>query len=153
MLPANSFRANVAAAIRNSQGQFLALERSDRPGIWQFPQGGIGVEEEPIDGIFREIREEIGLNADHLSLIAVSRRWFAYELPRERWESKFGRGQVQKWFLMEFIGKDEDIRSGLIGRLDFKCWEWVQPTVILGRVEFFKYDLYQDVFDEFGVRY
>ena len=35
------YRKNVLAVIIDSNNQILVGERSDRPGVWQMPQGGI----------------------------------------------------------------------------------------------------------------
>ena len=35
------YRPNVAAIIVNGDGNLLICERSNVPGAWQFPQGGV----------------------------------------------------------------------------------------------------------------
>src|SRR5258708_28575395 len=58
------FRPNVAAIVRRSNGRILVGERSDRPGCWQFPQGGIKNSETPEQALQRELQEEISLPPD-----------------------------------------------------------------------------------------
>jgi len=55
------YRPNVALLLRDSSGRLLVCERSDWPGSWQFPQGGIANGESPLEALWREAREEIGL--------------------------------------------------------------------------------------------
>ncbi len=46
-MPSANFRAGVVAVVTNSRDEVLAFERSDVPGAWQLPQGGIDVGETP----------------------------------------------------------------------------------------------------------
>ena len=60
------FRAGTAAVIIDEKGLVLAFERSDIPGSWQLPQGGLHKGEEPIEGVLREILEETGIESERL---------------------------------------------------------------------------------------
>ena len=62
------FRAGVVAVVTNSRGQIMAFERSDVPGAWQLPQGGINVGEDVGDAAWRELFEETGLGPDQVEL-------------------------------------------------------------------------------------
>ena len=75
------FRAGAGAVILNDQGEVLAFERRDTPGSWQFPQGGLDPNEEPLDAVFREVEEETGIKKKHLQLITTKSKLLAYELP------------------------------------------------------------------------
>lgn len=94
------FRANVGVAIVRDDGRVLVFERTDRPGNWQLPQGGLDIGEEPVDGALRELWEETGITADQVTLVAEHPAWLAYEWPQGvRADRRDGRrGQVQKWF-------------------------------------------------------
>jgi putative (di)nucleoside polyphosphate hydrolase len=121
------FRANVGIVVARPDGRVLALERTDKPGQWQLPQGGLDDGEEPWQAAVRELTEETGLTDRHVDFVAEHPDWLAYELPPEARRSKTGRGQVQKWFLYRFRGRDADIR--LLppkGRgQEFSAFEWV----------------------------
>jgi len=103
------FRANVGVMVARPDGCVLVLERVDKPGQWQLPQGGLDVGEEPREAALRELQEETGIAPVHVELLAEHPGWLAYELPPERRRQKTGRGQVQKWFLFRFLGADSDI--------------------------------------------
>jgi len=60
----------------------------------------MGDGEEPERAIYRELFEETGIPDHELELIQKSKKWYGYGLPRQRWEPKFRRGQVQKWFFL-----------------------------------------------------
>ena len=49
--PARYFRAGVGAVVLEPNGRVLVLERSDVPGAWQFPQGGLDDGETPPEGM------------------------------------------------------------------------------------------------------
>ncbi|GAL32783.1 adenosine (5')-pentaphospho-(5'')-adenosine pyrophosphohydrolase [Vibrio maritimus] len=69
----------------------------------QFPQGGIDEGESPEEAMYRELYEEVGLTKNDVKVVAVSRHWLRYKLPKRlvRWDSKpVCIGQKQKWFLL-----------------------------------------------------
>lgn len=122
------FRANVGIVVARADGRVLALERADRPGQWQFPQGGLDVDEEPREASLRELREETGIRPELVELVAEHPDWLAYELPPDRRRRKTGRGQVQKWFLYRFLGDDADIdlEPPPGQRREFVAFRWVR---------------------------
>jgi dATP pyrophosphohydrolase len=64
------FRAGVVIVVRHpDRHRGLAFERSDAAGSWQLPQGGLDIGEEPIEGAWRELMEETGLDANVLPLV------------------------------------------------------------------------------------
>jgi putative (di)nucleoside polyphosphate hydrolase len=105
------FRANVGVVLVNAKGEVLALERKPRgSGQWQMVQGGLDEGEEPREAANRELNEELGLDPElHAEFVAEHPEWMAYELPARDRRPKHGRGQVQKWLLFRFKGKDSDI--------------------------------------------
>ena len=95
-----TFRAGVGGVIVDQRGRVLAFQRSAIPGAWQLPQGGIEEDEEPIDALWRELREETGLTADNVELVGEVPEWLGYLLPVGDQSEKTGRGQVHKWFVL-----------------------------------------------------
>ena len=47
------YRPNVTAIVRDREGRILLCERSDYPGSWGFPQGGIQEGEELAEAMGR----------------------------------------------------------------------------------------------------
>ncbi|MED7950421.1 NUDIX hydrolase [Streptomyces sp. BE303] len=65
------------ALIRDGQGRVLIVDPVYKPG-WDLP-GGMLEDEEPVDGLTRELREELGLNAE------IGRLLVHDTVPRGRW--------------------------------------------------------------------
>lgn len=57
----------VVAAVIVDKGQVLVTQRpagSNFAGLWEFPGGKVEKDEDPRDALQRELREEIGVDAD-----------------------------------------------------------------------------------------
>ena len=147
-LPTEYFRAGVGAVVKNALGLVLAFERADVPGAWQFPQGGIERGEEPLDTILRELTEETGISRNDLRLIDKYPQPLVYELPVNMRSDKTGRGQVQHWFLFEYLGRDEAI--DLSASREFRAWKWVSFTIVAGDAVEFRRSVYRALGSRFG---
>jgi putative (di)nucleoside polyphosphate hydrolase len=141
------FRASVGAILVNSKGQVLALERSDTPGAWQFPQGGIDDHEEALAAAFREVQEETGITPDSLSLIRQHPQLLSYELPPEWRTPKVGRGQTQRWFLFRYLPASDRITLPSPG--EFRHWRWLSFQELMPLVADFRQELYRALAREF----
>ena len=78
-----NYRKNVAIIIVNKMGQILWCKRKDGNG-WQFPQGGLDDGESPLEAIYRETQEEVGLRKQDIRIIKESENWFKYRVPEDR---------------------------------------------------------------------
>ena len=61
------FRANVGIVLIRDDRQVFLGGRTGGRG-WQFPQGGVRRDESPEQALFRELKEEIGLELDHVEI-------------------------------------------------------------------------------------
>jgi putative (di)nucleoside polyphosphate hydrolase len=146
------YRACVGVMVLNRRGELFAGQRIDNPGdAWQMPQGGIDKGEEPLEAAYRELEEETGIPADRVRLLAESRGWARYDLPRELiprlWNGRF-RGQKQRWFAFRFLGEDREIDIET-DHQEFREWAWVPPDEVLSRIVPFKREVYTRVLEEF----
>ena len=138
------FRAGVVIAVTNSQDQLLAFERSDVPGAWQLPQGGIDIGEAPIDAAWRELGEETGLGPEHVRLVHEHPEWVAYEFPPHIRGVRKRLGQVQRWF--EFSVVTDDVEPTPDG-LEFVAWKWADRSWLVDQVVEFRRNAYRRVLE------
>lgn len=120
---------------------------------WQFPQGGIREDEAPIEAMFRELYEEVGLVASQVSVVATTPHWLKYDLPPHL--IRFDRqpvcyGQKQKWFLLAFRGRDEDFCLNGSQKPEFDRWRWVDYWFPLRQVVAFKREVYRQALSLFA---
>lgn len=146
------YRPNVGIVLVNPQGLVFAGQRFDKIGdAWQMPQGGIDKGETPRDAALRELTEETGVGTDLVTIEAETDGWITYDLPPELlhklWKGRY-RGQKQKWFLMRFTGRDDQVNIAL-DHAEFSRWVWMAPDELLGKIVPFKRGVYTTVFDQF----
>lgn len=150
---ASRYRPNVAAILRRPEdGKILVAERSDFKGSWQFPQGGVDSGEDLIAALFREVEEEIGVSPE-LYRILECRTEYRYKFPNGRLKKGKWCGQVQTYFLCEYLGTDEDI--DLNAHIpEFVRFKWIKPKKFnLAWVPKFKHPVFKRVLaDFFGIK-
>lgn len=145
------YREGVGMMVLNPQNQVLVGRRIDNDTeAWQMPQGGIDRGETPTQAAFRELREEIG--TDKVEIISETNEWLYYNLPEpiasKLWNGRYA-GQMQKWFLMRFIGNDSDININT-HHPEFAEWTWESITNLPNLIVEFKKELYNKVISEFS---
>lgn len=154
MIDPDGFRPNVGIIIANRHGQVLWARRVGQ-NAWQFPQGGIKAHETPRQALFRELKEEIGLCAEDVEVIACTRGWLRYRLPRRMIRTHSHPlciGQKQKWFLLRMRCCDADICVDTTPQPEFDGWRWVSYWYPLGQVVPFKREVYRRALHELASR-
>ncbi len=150
MIDSDGFRANVGIILANTQGQVLWAKRIGHDS-WQFPQGGIDYGETPLDAMYRELYEEVGLYPQHVELLAVTKDWLRYRLPKRYVRTNqepLCIGQKQKWFLLRLDENNaQNIRFD-ISKPEFDEWQWVSYWYPLNQVVAFKRGVYQKALQE-----
>lgn len=145
MIDAEGFRPNVGIVLANAQGQVLWAKRIGH-NAWQFPQGGIDDGETPIDAMYRELWEEVGLQPQHVTVLAQTRGWLRYRLPRRfvrQHQEPLCIGQKQKWFLLQLEASTEQINLTANTPAEFDNWQWVSYWYPVNEVVAFKRHVYR----------
>ncbi len=151
-IDAEGFRANVGIILINGDGKLLLGGRAGSKG-WQFPQGGMLVGEDPEEAMYRELREEAGLDRGDVELLGVTSDWLRYRLP-----DKFVRrnsmplciGQKQRWFMLRFVSADDRLRFDLAEQPEFDRVRWVDFWRPVNEVIYFKRRVYARALHELG---
>jgi putative (di)nucleoside polyphosphate hydrolase len=146
----DGFRPNVGIILSNRAGQLLWARRAGQDA-WQFPQGGMRSDETPAEAMYRELREEVGLQPEDVELIGATRGWLRYRLPRQyiRHSSRpLCIGQKQVWFLLRFLCTDKSVCLNRSTRPEFDCWRWVDYWHPLNEVVAFKRKVYRKALSE-----
>ena len=146
----NGFRSNVGIIVARDDGSLLLAGRAGQNG-WQFPQGGIQIDESPQDAMYRELNEEIGLQPEHVEVLGQTQDWLHYRLP-----SKFVRrdrspvciGQKQRWFMLRLVVAEEELRLDSSDLPEFDRWRWVDYWRPVKEVIYFKRSVYISALEE-----
>lgn len=151
MIDSEGFRANVGIVICNNNGQVFWARRYGQ-NSWQFPQGGMDEGETPEESMFRELKEEVGLSPEDVEILAVTRHWLKYRLPKRyiRKDSKpVCIGQKQKWFLLRLKSQTNAVDLDSTDHPEFDDWRWVSYWYPVRQVVPFKRDVYRRAMKEF----
>jgi putative (di)nucleoside polyphosphate hydrolase len=148
MVDADGFRPNVGIVVANERGGVLWARRVGGHDAWQFPQGGINDDESIEAAMYRELHEEIGVTEDAVHVLARTKGWLRYRLPKRlrRHNSTPGFiGQKQKWFLLQM---DEEVAASVVQmdlseKPEFDDWRWVSYWYPLTQVIDFKREVYR----------
>jgi putative (di)nucleoside polyphosphate hydrolase len=139
----DGYRPNVGIVLMRGDGQLFWARRVHRDG-WQFPQGGMNSDETPLEAMFRELREETGLEPGHVEVLGSTPGWLRYRLPRR--SLRPGRplciGQKQVWFLLRMLCDESQLRLDLTEKPEFDGWRWVDYWYPAEHVVNFKREVY-----------
>jgi len=152
MLDREGYRPNVGIILVNQKNQVFWGKRV-REHAWQFPQGGIKFGESPVQAMFRELHEEVGLKPEHVRILGRTKDWLRYDVPDHfiRRDSRgHYRGQKQIWFLLRLVGRDSDVSLRATAHPEFDAWRWSPYWVSLDAVIDFKRDVYKLALTELG---
>lgn len=153
MIDSDGFRLNVGIILANQFNEVLWARRVGQ-NSWQFPQGGIKVDETPEDALYRELYEEVGLREQDVQVLAVTKDWLRYRLPKKlvRYNSQpLCVGQKQKWFLLRMLSEDSTVSVDTGSKPEFDGWRWVSYWYPLGQVVSFKKEVYRRALKDLSV--
>ena len=139
-------RNGVGIVVLNKDDEVFVAKRIDnQKNFWQMPQGGVDDGEDYLAAAYRELEEETSIK--NVNLIRELDGLISYELPKNLlgmiWKGKY-RGQEQKWFVMRFLGNDNEINIKTKNP-EFCEWKWIKLENITDLVVDFKLHVYESV--------
>ena len=142
-------RSGVGIILLNKDNKVFVANRIDNSkNFWQMPQGGVDEGEDFLKAAYRELEEETSIKS--VELIKELDGTTTYELPDHLlgiiWKGKY-KGQKQKWFLMKFIGTEQEINIKTKNP-EFLDWKWIDLDKITEVVVDFKLHVYKELKDK-----
>ena len=142
-------RSGVGIVVLNKKNEVFVAKRIDnQKNFWQMPQGGVDIGEDYLTAAYRELEEET--NIKNVSLIKELDGLISYELPKNLlgiiWKGKY-RGQEQKWFVVRFLGNDDEININT-KYPEFIDWQWVDVKQLPELIVLFKKHIYEEIAEE-----
>ena len=139
MLNKLPMRQGVGIIVLNENNKVFVGRRKDNPvNKWQMPQGGIDKNEKPLNAMKRELAEETSITK--IKVLKEIDNWLEYELPPNLlgkiWKGKY-RGQKQKWFIVKFVGKEDEINLNTKNP-EFIEWKWIDYNLLPDVIVSFK---------------
>lgn len=139
-------RTGVGIIVLNQDNKVFVARRIDNAkNFWQMPQGGVDKGEDFLKAAYRELEEETSIKS--VKLIQELEGTITYELPDHLlgiiWRGRY-KGQKQKWFLMKFIGNENEINIKTKNP-EFLEWKWVDLNQITELVVDFKLHVYKEL--------
>ncbi len=129
------YRQNACAVVTNQEGKILLCKRINNKNTnnhfaqkfenyWQFPQGGLDKNEDPILGAQRELWEETGIKS--VEVIAKAKynhryQWNNAGSPLLNRRFRF-RGQSQHTVFLKFLGDESEIQ---LDNHELTAYQWV----------------------------
>ncbi|MBA5723560.1 RNA pyrophosphohydrolase [Liberibacter sp. Z1] len=119
--------------------------------LWQMPQGGINIREDPLDAAYRELYEETNIKS--VSFLGKGCSHVRYDFLECHIKDNGYRGQIQQWFAFRFEGEEDEICVDRIAcgyKSEFDTWAWVPLVDTPDMVVDFKREAYKQVVSQFS---
>lgn len=150
LIDRDGFRPNVGIILCNDERKLFWGRRVGQ-NAWQFPQGGINADESPLEAMYRELEEEVGLHQHQVTVLGCTRGWLRYRLPKRFIRRHCGPvciGQKQIWYMLRVTCGEGDFCLDRSEKPEFDAWRWVRYWYPLHEVVYFKRRVYEQALRE-----
>ncbi len=159
------FRPNVVGVIINKEGKILVVQRTSdaravaenslnpaREEHWQFPQGGVDLNEDSSLAVLREMREELGLeNLVVLGKASKKNNYLWNHTIRPLFFNSFHyKGQSQEIYFIKYEGSIDAIT---LEEKELSEYKWIEIEQVEKVLHYFRRDLAKIVTSEIGKYY
>ena len=103
--------------------------------------------------MYRELAEETGLESGDVEVVACTRGWLRYRLPKRlvrRYSKPVCIGQKQVWFMLRLLADESKVRFDCCETPEFDGWRWVDYWLPVDEVVHFKREVYSRALNEFA---
>ncbi|MDR1499007.1 MAG: thioredoxin-disulfide reductase [Rickettsiales bacterium] len=146
----SELRKAIGTIILDAEGKIIVFRRTDFPSSWQCPEGGIEKDEQPIDALYREVKEEIGLDRDDFEILSETKDFISYTYAKSN-SFPWG-GQQKKFFLLKLNKNDKKFKyDNVPDCIEFSGYKSVTGEEFLKLAPAFKENLYETVLREFNL--
>jgi len=144
------FRAGVGTVIYNQNSEVVLFKRAQYPiGVWQFQQGGIDLGEHPEQTLWRELKEEVGLEQTDFLQVIEYPRWTVYQDNNTVLDSSKSRfGQAHRWYFLE-LKESVTIDLTKASENEASDYKWVPFPLAVAETEELKKHVYQELMTHF----
>ena len=111
--------------------------------------------EEPEEAMYRELREEVGLERTDVELLGSTSDWIRYRLPDKfirRNSTPLCIGQKQRWFMLRLVSSADNVRFDRGEKPEFDRVRWVDFWRPVNEVIYFKRRVYARALHELGTK-
>ena len=119
------YRKGVSALIINTKNEFLLVNLiSFEEKYYAIPGGGVEENETLEDSVYREIKEELGINPSSLEKIGASANPLktTFKFPKINKKGKEYIGSERHFFAFRFTGSDDEIK---LAENEVRAYKWV----------------------------
>lgn len=119
------YRPNVCMFVLNAENKVFVGERSDHPGAWQLPQGGVETGMSLEENVLKELTEELGAPKETFTILKKLSATHTYDFfNTPPYAINVWRGQAQTYWLVKFTGDESQINLSLY-EVEFQSYAWV----------------------------
>ncbi len=140
------FRAGVGTVIYNQAGEVALFERATNPiGVWQFQQGGIDLGEDIETTLWRELKEENGLEKRDFTSTTLYPKWTVYQDTNTVDDATKPRlGQAHRWYFLE-LAPDSVINLKNATEVEASDYRFVSFTEAITAADTYKKHVYEEL--------